>query len=176
MQSTLVLNASYEPLSIVPATRAIAMILAGKADSLDDSTRAFRSATSELKVPYVVRLNKMVKPRRSRKISFSRRGVLVRDNFTCAYCGGYGDTIDHVIPQSKGGGSTYENCVTACKKCNSKKDDMYLSELGWTLPSVPDVPSWYMMALHRSPANSPQRRSWEQHIAYYDPRVALTLV
>lgn len=175
MQSTLVLNASYEPLSVVPVTRAISMLMSGKAVSLDDSNVVFRSTSFELNAPYVVRLNAMVHRSSRRKVAFSRRGVLVRDNFTCVYCGKRGDTIDHVLPQSKGGPTSYENCVAACRKCNSKKDDLLLSEIGWSLPQKPSAPSWYMMALFKAPAASPQRESWAQHIAYYDPKVALMI-
>lgn len=174
MQSTLVLNASHEPLTVVPASRAITLLLQGKAVSLDDSERTFRSAHSEIPVPYVIRLNYMVK-RGARKVSFSRRGVLVRDRFTCVYCKGYANTIDHVKPQSKGGLSTYDNCVAACRRCNSKKDDKSLEEMGWTLNMRPYVPSWYMMAFNKAPANSEQRRVWGEHIALFDPKVALML-
>ena len=63
----------------------------------------------------------------------TRAGVLRRDGRRCAYCGRRADTIDHVVPRSRGGGHTWENCVAACRLCNSKKADRLLGELGWTL-------------------------------------------
>ena len=63
-----------------------------------------------------------------------------RDNYRCAYCGRHGETIDHVLPRSRGGQHTWENCVAACQMCNHRKADRLLSELGWTLPVAPAVP------------------------------------
>jgi 5-methylcytosine-specific restriction endonuclease McrA len=63
-----------------------------------------------------------------------------RDNYKCAYCGRHGETIDHVIPRSRGGQHTWENCVASCTMCNHRKADRLLDELGWTLPVAPAVP------------------------------------
>jgi 5-methylcytosine-specific restriction endonuclease McrA len=63
-----------------------------------------------------------------------------RDRFRCAYCGGKADTVDHVVPRSRGGDHTCENCVAACSTCNHRKADRLLAELGWTLRSVPTPP------------------------------------
>lgn len=176
MQSTLVLNASREPLSIVSVNRAMALLMSGKAVSVDDSPRVMRSANQEFPVPYVIALTSFRKTPYRVRSAFSRRGVLVRDNFECAYCGRHATTIDHVIPRSKGGPTSYANCVAACSKCNLKKADKYLSEMGWTLDTKPMVPSWYLMALHKIPAKTPQREAWERHLAVFDPALALSLI
>jgi 5-methylcytosine-specific restriction endonuclease McrA len=173
MQSTLVLNGGpdHEPLSIVSAQRAITLIVAGRAVSVDNSTRTMRSRNQVFLIPYVISLTEMVPHAKRSESVFSRRGVLVRDGFKCVYCGNYGTTIDHVIPQSKGGPTSYENCVAACSKCNSEKDDLSLEEIGWSLPKPPEIPSWYLLALHKSPVGSDQRRSWKHHISQFYPAV-----
>lgn len=169
--STLILNASYEPMNIVAARRAIKLILAGKADSVDDSPKEFRSQHESFKVPYVIVLRKQIKKNSSsRSAKFSRRGVLIRDDFTCAYCGKHGDTIDHILPVSKGGKSTYENCVAACKRCNHRKGNKLIGELGWAHPVVRPAPTTYMTFLLRVRSNNDQRAIWEKYLEYYLPK------
>jgi 5-methylcytosine-specific restriction endonuclease McrA len=171
-KSTLLLNASYEPLSVVSAQRAVTLIIQGKAVSLDDSPASFGSATTSINVPYVAKLNKFVhKSKRLKPPKFSRRGVLVRDNNTCVYCGEFADTIDHVMPRAKGGLSTYENCVAACRRCNSKKTDKTLKELGWALNMNPSVPSLYENLLNKSRSNEQIFASWSEYIFMYDPNL-----
>jgi 5-methylcytosine-specific restriction endonuclease McrA len=67
--------------------------------------------------------------------------VLRRDGRRCAYCGRRADTIDHVVPRSRGGTHTWDNCVAACRVCNSRKADRLIEELGWTLAGPPRAPS-----------------------------------
>lgn len=177
MQSTLILNAEYEPLASVQVKRAINLIIADKAVSLDNSPRLFRSERMVVPVPYVAMLvDASAEVRKPRRSVFSRRGVLVRDNFTCAYCGNRGTTIDHVVPRALGGPNSYENCVAACFSCNQKKADHTLESLGWKLRFTPSAPSWYTVAAHRLPNNSPEREAWTKYLAQYDPRFALSLI
>lgn len=191
MQSTLVLNASYEPLNIVSAQKAVTRILQGKVVSVDDSPRFVRSEGLVVPIPYVVQHVKQVaRPKgvKNRDVPFSRRGVLVRDGFKCAYCGKLATTIDHVLPRALGGVTSWKNCVAACERCNSKKGHIPLERLGWTLHVTPATPTWedveraksrepwYFQAVNRAPSGSAHRKSWERHIALYDPRFALTLV
>lgn len=172
MHSTLVLNASFEPLSIVSAQRAVTLVLNGKASAVDESPRTFRSVNGEINIPYVIQLNEYVKPRdRARPAQFSRRGVLVRDNFKCAYCGGKATTIDHVLPRFLGGKNSYENCVAACTRCNHKKGHKTLESLGWTLPFIPKTPTRYASMLTRVAGNAEVRDSWAQYIGAWDSTV-----
>lgn len=173
MQSTLILNASYEPLSIVSGRRAIQLVLAGKARSVDDSPVVFKSAGDEINVPYVIILNKMRKTRARRTVPFSKKGVLVRDAFTCVYCQKPATTIDHVYPQTLGGKSTYDNCVASCQPCNSRKDSKLIEELGWKMPRITSDPTWYMIAYYRSPRNVEGVKVWSDYLAAWDVRVAL---
>ncbi len=133
----LLLNASMEPIRVVPARRALVLILTGKAEPVEEGERPamFRSSSGSIAVPAVLRLCKYVKIPYRATVPLSRKAVLARDNKTCQFthCGKAGDTMDHVVPRSRGGGHTWENVVTACRKCNGKKDDKSLEQLGWTL-------------------------------------------
>lgn len=177
MQSTLVLDKTNDPLAIVSARRAVAMVLSGRAEAVDLSSTVFRSTGGNQAVPYVVRLNDFANTKNRRKVRYSRRGVMIRDGYTCVYCGKRATTIDHVVPQSKGGLSTYENCVASCEPCNALKDDKSLESLGWTIRRrSQEAPSWYLLALYRSKVNTPQRDAWSKHLAVVDETVALELV
>lgn len=164
MESTLVLNASFEPLGITSATKAINKILSGKAISVDDSPKLYRAADTELAIPYVVQMTYMIHRKRRARIGFSRRGVLARDNFTCVYCGKRADTIDHVIPRAMGGENTWENCVAACAKCNNKKADSTLEKMGWSIDFVPFAPSPYVLLLNKTRPGSPTWASWNEFV------------
>ena len=88
-------------------------------------------------VPTVVRLARFVRVPYRREVPLTRRAVLDRDAHTCVYCGGRADTIDHVRPRSRGGAHIWTNVVAACARCNHRKGDRLLSELGWHLPAPP---------------------------------------
>ena len=136
----LLLNASHEPLAVVTGRRAIVLILDGKAVSLEDRLTMLRSAQLVVAQPAVVRLNRYVRVPYRPPTSVSRAGVLRRDGRRCAYCGGRGDTIDHVVPRSRGGLHSWENCVACCGRCNTRKADRTLDELGWQLGTTPGPP------------------------------------
>ncbi len=139
----LLLNASFEPLAVVTAKRAIVLLLAGKAECVQVAMEgaAFRSENLSLPAPSVMRLSRYVRVPYRRAVPMTRAGVLRRDGRRCAYCGRRADTIDHVVPRSRGGKHTWENCVAACRACNSKKADRLVDELGWTLRAKPGPPS-----------------------------------
>lgn len=169
-KSTLLLNASYEPLSVVSAQRAITLIVQGRAVSLDNSPYSFGSESLNIDVPYVARLNNFVKRSSSVKAPrFSRRGVLIRDNNLCVYCGAHATTIDHVLPRASGGISTYENCVAACINCNRKKGHRLLKDLGWSLKTFPVVPSMYENFLNKARNDENVFSAWSEYIYMYDP-------
>lgn len=138
---TLVLNAGYEPMSVVSFRRAIILVLAGKATVLAaDECVQVRSETLSLEQPSVILLTRYVRPPANASVALSRRGVLRRDNATCAYCGGHANTVDHVLPRSRGGGNTWQNLVACCRACNNKKGDRTPEEMGWTLSFTPGPP------------------------------------
>jgi 5-methylcytosine-specific restriction endonuclease McrA len=143
---TLVLNAGYEPLGVVSFRRAIMLVLNQKAIILEQNDELkVRSASGEYELPSVILLARYVRVPGSRNIPVSRRGVLRRDSNRCAYCSKSATTIDHVQPKSRGGTDSWENLVACCLRCNNKKGDKTLAEIGWTLSVTPRMPhgtSW----------------------------------
>jgi 5-methylcytosine-specific restriction endonuclease McrA len=138
----LLLNATFEPLAVVTAKRAVLLMLSGKAECVQAALEggAFRSENLSVVAPSVMRLSRYVRVPYRSSVPMTRAGVLRRDGRVCAYCGKRADTIDHVLPRSRGGTHSWENCVAACRSCNSRKADRLLSELGWTLRVPPGPP------------------------------------
>lgn len=172
MRSTLLLNVSYEPLSVVSAQRAVTLIVKGKAASENDSPYTFRTGNGDtIGVPYVARMNYDVKKSKNTKpVKYTRKGILVRDNYTCVYCGKYGNTIDHIVPRSKGGKDSFENCVACCSKCNNKKTDKFLHEIGWKLNYEPYVPRQqeYGRILAKAISDKEAIDIWLEYLSWYD--------
>lgn len=140
---TLVLNATYEPINIVDDTRAVVLILLGKAVSELDSDRICGSATETLMFPSVIRLVHMAMVPRLRQMPLSRRRLFERDSFTCQYCGEKPSklTVEHIIPRSQGGKNVWQNVTTACTPCNAYKRDRTPEQAGMKLLSKPYAPS-----------------------------------
>ena len=108
----LLLNATYEPLTALPMRRAVVMLMCGKADVVHDDRRAGHPLGDMVgDVPSVIRLRSYVRVPYRARIPMTRAALMHRDRFRCAYCGGKADTIDHVVPRSRGGDHTWENCV-----------------------------------------------------------------
>ncbi len=134
----LVLTNSYEPLSITSIRKAFLLVYTGKADVVDFSSETIKSVSEEYTIPSIIKLK--IRPRYNPFVSveLNRKNIFRRDNYTCQYCSSTESlTIDHVIPKSKGGKSTWENLVTACMRCNNKKDNKSLHEVGMTLKIEP---------------------------------------
>ena len=136
--SVLVLNQSYEPLSVCSARRALLLVMRGRAQIVERLEGFVRSVSHHYAVPSVVRLDRYVNVPR-RRIVLSKTNILKRDHYKCQYCENKTKdlTVDHVIPRSKGGPSTWENLVCACFNCNNKKGDYLLSQIGMKLKSAP---------------------------------------
>ena len=105
----LILNATYEPLSIVSARRAVVLVLREKAVVLEDSGTTWRSERSSFPLPSVIRLNTFVKVPYARRVALNRRAVFTRDDNSCQYCGTGAENLDHVIPKSRGGSHDLSN-------------------------------------------------------------------
>jgi 5-methylcytosine-specific restriction endonuclease McrA len=133
MRNALVLNASYEPLSVVSARRAACLVLADKADVIEADGSELRSPSLVLPSPLVIRLRYMVKVPYHRRTALSRRAVFARDDYRCQYCGSTADSIDHVMPRSRGGQHIWENVAAACRPCNLAKRDRTPDEAGMRL-------------------------------------------
>lgn len=146
----LALNASYEPLTIVPVRRALRLVLDRKAEILEvDQTRVFRSERRELPCPVVIRLVRYVHVPRKFRRQVTNTFLFARDGYRCQYCGRHRRelrgreflTRDHVVPLSRGGGNDWGNVVAACSPCNNRKGNRLPREVGMKLRSVPSEPN-----------------------------------
>lgn len=155
MRDVLLLNATYEPLAVVDGRRAVLLLLDDKVDLVerDALERLVRSPSVQLPLPAVVRLRSMVRLPRRHRVPVTRTAVLLRDRYECAYCSDqWADTIDHVVPRSRGGRHEWTNLVAACAPCNRRKGDRLLAELGWRLRFQPTAPDGRRTLTVRQPA------------------------
>lgn len=147
-----VLNSTYEPLSIVPAKRALILYFEGKASVLENHPElVVRSVSDVWPIPTQVVLKHFVKARPTFRVpaQLTQRNLFIRDKYTCQYCGRHrGEfkeveflTRDHIIPQARGGKDIWENVITACSSCNNKKADTPLSETSLKLLKKPSIPT-----------------------------------
>ncbi len=147
-----VLNASFEPLSVVSSSRALVLVFDGRATVVENHpSLIFRSATQAFPAPVsvVLREYKKSRPAFRAPAQLTQRNLFIRDKHTCVYCNrerknlGRSEflTRDHVHPLSKGGRDVWTNVVTACNKCNNKKANMMLEDVDMKLPKIPNVPS-----------------------------------
>lgn len=136
----MVLNVTQEPLSVVPARRAVVLVLKEKADLVASNGILFRSERVEIAAPSVVRLRYFVHVPYRARAALTRRAVFARDSWTCQYCGSTAENVDHVVPRSRGGLHSWENVVAACRRCNSRKENRQAHEVGLTLLRAPFIP------------------------------------
>jgi len=162
----LVLNYSYEPLQFCNAKRAIIMVLSGRAEGLEVDGYQVKSPNATFSLPTVIRVLKMVRKKTGKGISFSKKNILKRDNFICQYCSETSQvlTIDHIIPKSRGGKTTWNNVVAACKPCNLKKSDKTLEEAGFCLAKKPSKPDFYLYSLSIPTAPKSHLESWNKYL------------
>jgi 5-methylcytosine-specific restriction endonuclease McrA len=168
MGAALVLNATYEPLCVVPLRRAVVLVLAEKAVVVETSEDVMHSERLAIPIPTVVRLARYVRVPYRREVPLTRRAVLDRDAHTCAYCGLKADTIDHVRPRSRGGLHVWTNVVAACARCNHRKGDRLLGEMGWHLRTPPVQPPPTVAVVMGWAAREP---SWDRYLGL-EPTVA----
>jgi 5-methylcytosine-specific restriction endonuclease McrA len=168
MDQTLVLNATYEPLRIVPWQKAITMLFQGKVEVIAVYDREIRGVTVRVKLPSVLRLLRHVRMKRPfADVPFSRTNVYARDGHRCQYCSHRFPpaqlTFDHVIPVARGGRKGWDNIVTCCIACNRKKGDRTPEESEMQLvrkPRRPDaLPSLSLsLGINRAP------ESWRDYL------------
>ena len=136
----LVLNATYEPIHVCPARRAIVLVLKGVAAAEEHSHQYLRSPSTAFRVPSVIRLLEYRRiPYQTRALS--RKNILMRDRNTCQFCGqalpAAELTLDHIVPRSRGGESSWENLVSCCHPCNNRKGNRLPEEAGMNLLRQP---------------------------------------
>src|SRR5512142_2854773 len=164
----LVLNASYEPINVCAARRAIVLVLKGVAMAEEENGHYLHGARLTIRVPSVIRLLEYRRiPHQTRALS--RKNILLRDRNTCQYCGkslpSSELTLDHVTPRSRGGLSTWENLVACCHRCNRTKGNQLTTEAGMKLMREPRAFSLHtsrhiMRMLGRSDAK------WRKYLFY----------
>ena len=156
----LILNSSYEPLQIISLKKALKLIFKEKVEvikSLED--KFYSTLTQTFQMPSVIRLHIQVKVAR-KTVPYTRKNILIRDKFTCQYCGVKNPkmTIDHIHSISRGGGHTWTNVVVACIKCNVTKSNKHLHETEFKLMSKPKEPTF----LHNLKNKHSDRTDWQE--------------
>ena len=141
MGRALLLNASFEPLCVVSARRAVVLVLREKAEILEEDDQEFRSERLRMHAPSVIRLVQFVRVPHRTRVPLSRRAIFARDGHRCQYCNRTAENIDHVIPRSRGGTHSWDNVVASCRVCNARKEDQLLHEAGLRLAHQPQAPS-----------------------------------
>lgn len=161
-KQVLVLNASYEPLSLVSVRRAVVLLLREKAELVEATQQLLRSSTQAFPVPLVIRLVHYVRlPHR--KVPATRAAVMLRDAYVCQYCGAMPGrqwlTVDHVAPRSRSGSHDWDNLATACTRCNQRKGNRTPEEADMALLRRPFEPSYVALVLLSNPTAA---QRWEQ--------------
>jgi len=146
----LALNASFEPLTILPVRRALRLVIDRKAEALEvDDSRVYRSERTAIAAPTVIRLVRYVHvPRRFRR-QVTNTFLFARDGYRCQYCNRHRNelrgreflTRDHILPLSRGGDNSWVNVVTACSLCNNRKGNRLPEEAGMKLYTTPAEPN-----------------------------------
>jgi 5-methylcytosine-specific restriction endonuclease McrA len=147
----LALNASFEPLTILPVRRALRLVIENKAEILEvDEARVFRSERRDMPCPSVIRLVRYVHVPRKFRRQVTNTFLFARDGYRCQYCHRHRTqlrgreflTRDHIMPLSRGGDNSWQNVVTACSPCNNRKGSHMPHEVGLHLAHVPVEPNY----------------------------------
>jgi 5-methylcytosine-specific restriction endonuclease McrA len=160
----LVLNATYEPINVCTVRRAVVLLLKDKAEIIEHSAWELHSARTAISRPVVIRLVTYVRiPRDAHRRKITRRAVFARDDWTCQYCGSRSNlTVDHVVPRSKGGASSWDNIVASCAPCNRRKGNSLPRQVGMKLQKQPRTPSPHVFIQVASPTIP---AAWQQYLA-----------
>ena len=126
MERVLLLNADYSYLTVINWRRAVCLMFQNKVEILKPGTREVANSgrTYVITIPQILRLIKLVRSIYKNRVPFTKKNVIIRDNWACVYCGNDDRknlTIDHMVPRSRGGKDNFENCLASCIKCNNKK-------------------------------------------------------
>jgi 5-methylcytosine-specific restriction endonuclease McrA len=144
-RKVLILNQDYSALTVCSVQKAFILVYLNKAELVSEAKeKLLRTVTSTFPMPSIIRLYKYVHlPYKG--VMLNRQNIFKRDSHQCQYCGTHEDlTLDHVMPKSRGGKSSWDNLVTACRSCNSKKGDYTPDEAGMILKQKPFKPSFIM--------------------------------
>ncbi len=172
-ERTLLLANTYEPLKVISWQRAITLLCLNKVEILESYDKEVRSTSIVFKMPAVARLIRAFK-RHKKPVKFSRINIYARDRYCCQYCGSQKLmselTYDHVIPRSQRGKTVWENIVSCCIECNTKKGDRTPEQAGMRLKKKPIQPKWIpAVTITISKANLPQ--AWRDYL-YWNTELA----
>lgn len=146
---TLLLNSTYQPIAFISERKAFKLFVKEKVEVMSSWDKFAHWGRGKMKIPSIIRLKYYVRwiPSRAR---FNRLALFKRDNGTCQYCGkrfGISDlTVDHIVPSSRGGKTTWQNCITSCYSCNNKKSDKTPEEADMVLLSKPTPPKMRLIS------------------------------
>ena len=147
MERCVVLNGDYSYLNVIPWKRAVCLMIKEKAEVLKYSDRFITNyeGDKKIQIPLVMRLIKVVRMIYKNKVPYSKRNIFVRDGYQCMYCGTKQQklTVDHVVPRSQGGKSSFDNCVASCRPCNHRKGNRTPREAKMFLKRRPYTPTIY---------------------------------
>lgn len=148
MDRTLLLNTTFEPISVLSWKKAITLVYLGKVEVLKEYDREIHGVSIAIRQPAVIRLLTLVRSNHAR-VKFSRKNVFLRDDHTCQYCGEKFDpkhlTCDHLVPRSRGGVTEWTNIVTSCITCNLKKGDKLPDEVKMHPRKRPSRPNGFYL-------------------------------
>ena len=163
LKKVLLLNSSYEPLSIINSKKALIMLITQKVDYIEKSNYFVHSENLMFVIPRIVKLKSYIYIKH-RRISLTRKNIFKRDKNKCQYCGKTNIllTIDHVIPKNKGGDDTWENLVSACKTCNLNKGNTLLKDTTMSLIKIPKKPN-YLIYMQDYVVNK-EYKSWKPYL------------
>lgn len=166
MENVLLLNSSYEPMRVISWQRAICMFFSGKVEVIEESSNEVHSVSLVIKIPAVVRLLSFVKVRQKAP-TLSRANILARDQFECQYCAKQltpkEATLDHVLPRSQGGRTSWDNLVCCCASCNKRKGNQTPKQANMPLKQKPVKPGWLPVLQIRFNGKIPD--SWQYFLA-----------
>lgn len=151
----IILNADFTYLNVVNWKKAVKLIINQKAVVIKESDKQLVNyeKTFKLKIPSVLKLVNMVCSVYHNKVPYSKKSILTRDQYICQYCGSKkGMTIDHIIPSSRGGKTSFLNCVACCTVCNVKKDNKTPEEAHMKLTRAPHEPTVAEFLMHKTNA------------------------
>ena len=137
---TLILNSTFQPLSVVSYKRAISLIHNNKINVIKNSELLLHSEKEKYFIPKVGILTYFVKAPFARRVALNRENIFIRDFYTCQYCGKSAESVDHIVPRSKGGLHEWSNVVACCKKCNLIKADKLLHQTHLNIKMLPSSP------------------------------------
>lgn len=161
--SVLVLNASYEYLNVTTIRRALSLVFKNKAEVVEAvQGKSVSGVTLKVGMPAVVRMLSYIK-RPFKEVPLTRKNILLRDRGTCQYCGKSGDTVDHIMPRSRGGRDSWENCVCACGSCNRWKNNRTPDEANMALLSKPRKPALVHWLMARRDS---ARQCWGRYLGW----------